>query len=47
MLYPLMKRSLLKVALVEANLSPDKVIEIQDPAEITGDLVLGGSGLSD
>ncbi|ROW16118.1 hypothetical protein VPNG_01980 [Cytospora leucostoma] len=46
MLYPLMKRSVLEVARIEADLSPDKSFEIQDPAEITEDLILGGLDLS-
>lgn len=41
MLYPLMKRSVLEAARVEFGMTPDKTFEIQEPADITEDWILG------
>jgi twinfilin len=40
MMYPLMKRAVLEVAAREAGLTVDKKFELEDPAEITEQLVL-------
>jgi twinfilin-like protein len=41
MVYPLLKRAVLELARAEAGLSIDKKFEVEDPAELDEDLVLG------
>ncbi len=41
MMYPLMKRAVLEVASQEAGLTLDKKFEVEEPSEISEDLVLG------
>ena len=41
MMYPLMKRAVLMTAAKELGAEPDKKFEVEDPSEITEDLVLG------
>jgi twinfilin-like protein len=40
MMYPLMKRAVLTLAEKEAGLQPQKKFEVEDPSEITEDVVL-------
>ncbi len=41
MMYPLMKRAVLEVATSEIGLTVDKKFEVEDPTEITEELILG------
>ncbi len=40
MMYPLMKRAVLQVATDECGLSIDKKFEVEEPTELTDDVVL-------
>jgi twinfilin-like protein len=41
MLYPLMKRAVLEIAERECGVTPEKRFEVEEPAEITEELVMG------